>query len=637
MSQSLLSSSSLRIVLLCKGQGGDSSSYRPQRDESQWWNRRDALVRCVASTLSSSSAKEATRTELVLLFEDDYARFHMTMMRRSEKEQLETNDKEEKDKTVNSSLWKEQSIIALWKESSQHPNRTIASSSSSSLLPSGLVLTCRCALSSSSSKRGASITEATNVDENNNKRQVLDRLQSECSLDFLRQHGLNSNTSVVLRKTNRRTLVKLWHQWRKQHQQPSNRSEPKATSPLKDIFTELLQPNHESTNVVAGILHESCSSELPCYLESRLASLASTSPQCQVCLFLGAVRDMHPSENRMLHQCCQQSRIPLVKVRLGPVAEFTSKILSVVSFHHANHRLIPSILQLSQADKNNDNNQNQSAAAPATSKRSLQSLSLSKTFMHVLCFVPMSSSQVTTDLPQRSRVMWALVRVIVCTLWRSRLAAESASSSMSPLETALTFVFQTDNNDEDDIAIRLDQQQLVTSMAEQHQAAPSEHQILSALCKQIKQQQQENQKPSADPSSHVRDASAVLYVDRRKKASLANQVYNASAGEQEGDEPVRLLVCFDLGESSTGEKKVLRKACRKRNVPFFSTNLVDGSCTDWEAATVTMLQHLSYQRLLAPLLKSSTRRRDHRKKAKLPHKGDGGKGKRGECTSQGGA
>ena len=42
----------LRVVLLCKGRGADKASYRPHSsDESQWWGRRDALVRCAASFL----------------------------------------------------------------------------------------------------------------------------------------------------------------------------------------------------------------------------------------------------------------------------------------------------------------------------------------------------------------------------------------------------------------------------------------------------------------------------------------------------------------------------------------------------------------------------------------------------------
>ena len=71
----------LTIVLLCSGKGADTQSYRPNLDESQWWGRRDALVRCVAASLfgprggirNDRSAPDAPSidTELVLLFDED--------------------------------------------------------------------------------------------------------------------------------------------------------------------------------------------------------------------------------------------------------------------------------------------------------------------------------------------------------------------------------------------------------------------------------------------------------------------------------------------------------------------------------------------------------------------------------------
>ena len=59
-------SSSLTVVLMCKGRGSDS--FRPNRDESQWWSRRDALVRCVASFLFSGTGWNKT---LICIFGDD--------------------------------------------------------------------------------------------------------------------------------------------------------------------------------------------------------------------------------------------------------------------------------------------------------------------------------------------------------------------------------------------------------------------------------------------------------------------------------------------------------------------------------------------------------------------------------------
>ena len=64
----------LTICLLCSGKGAEAQSYRPNLDESQWWGRRDALVRCVAASLygpRNTKQKRPDRVELCLLFDED--------------------------------------------------------------------------------------------------------------------------------------------------------------------------------------------------------------------------------------------------------------------------------------------------------------------------------------------------------------------------------------------------------------------------------------------------------------------------------------------------------------------------------------------------------------------------------------
>ena len=169
------------------------------------------------------------------------------------------------------------------------------------------------------------------------KRQVLEYLQSHCSIEFLRQHRLNSSADVVLRKTNKRALMQVYRDWNEQQNVDSNKQER-----LSSIFQEMLKPIHSSIDkVVAGILHETSAAELPAF---DVEPIEMTN--LQVCLFLGAVRDMHPWENRVLSSCCSAAHVPLVRVRLGPVSEFTSKILSVVAHHHARGTLGPALLRL---------------------------------------------------------------------------------------------------------------------------------------------------------------------------------------------------------------------------------------------------------------------------------------------------
>lgn len=77
----------LTVVLSCHGPGSDASTFRPRRDESQWWQRRYALVRCVAAFLGGPSLEVAgggqatyhssSRRRLVLLFDEDWARMEL--------------------------------------------------------------------------------------------------------------------------------------------------------------------------------------------------------------------------------------------------------------------------------------------------------------------------------------------------------------------------------------------------------------------------------------------------------------------------------------------------------------------------------------------------------------------------------
>ena len=50
------------------------------------------------------------------------------------------------------------------------------------------------------------------------KRAVLEYLQKHCSIEFLREQRIDSNPEVVLRKTNRKALLKIWDNWNKQQQ-----------------------------------------------------------------------------------------------------------------------------------------------------------------------------------------------------------------------------------------------------------------------------------------------------------------------------------------------------------------------------------------------------------------------------------
>ncbi len=576
---------------MCKGRGAEASSYRPNRDETQFTNRRDALVRCVAALLFGPTAPAEQERELILIHEEDFSRIEM--------------------KLENNIVPSEHNIVSQWKEAAGRANNNMDDDRKNS--------TCRIVLDSSVDNN----TMPNNMD---NKRQVLEYLQTHCSIEFLRKHRLNSNANVVLRKTNKNQLMKVYREWNAENttETRSNKQER-----LASIFTEILKPqNSDVDSVVAGILHESSKAELPCFDVTP-----TKTSNLQVCLFLGAVRDMYMWENSVLQTCCSQQQVPLVHVRLGPVCEFTSKILSVVACHHAHNRLGPAMLQSCQKQQNNKNIQDAVNTQSRVGTRKL----------HVVCFVSSSSAALSSDLQLRSRQLWALVRVVVCTLWRSRLA--SNISTNSPLENELTIVFA------DGILLTFDQQELVSSLAEQHQAAPCEHQIIQALVKkrdfQLNQLRNRLDTSRAealiDKSFQLQDSEVptfALDVLEAGDDSLMNSLYSYEQGNKTSTKGGQLLLLLRIRNEMGGVTRhddknveVFKAACENRGIPVLVESLIANNTEiqDYEAATITMLQHFIYQDRLFPVLdrlyskqekkrrrnkESRKTRKDHKKKKK---------------------
>jgi len=569
----------VRIVLLCKGRGGEASSYRPNRHDTQWTNRRDALVRCVAAFLYGPSSSSAER-EVILIHDEDYARIEM---------RLQPNI-----------VPTEQAILSLWKEAATNPGRSIN-------VEKGI--TCRMVLLDKSSSTTADACMPTNMDS---KRQVLEYLQQHCSMEFLRKHRLNSSVDVILRKTNKKALMEVYREWNNKNASSTMIATTNKQERLASIFQELLKPiNTLIEQVVAGILHESSAAELPCFdVESE------ETPNLQICLFLGAVRDMHPWENRVLSSCCLAATVPLVRVRLSPVSEFTSKILSVVATHDAHETLGPALLRLCDkqvTQKALVGSKHENAPTRATQR------------LHVVCFMPIPSDALSSDLNQRSRALWALVRVTVCTLWRSRLASSSVASA-SPLQNELTILF------EDGVVITLKQDELVTSLAEQHQAAPCEYQILQALCKKRDETVASSNHGdwnakradellqsilSEDQSSLPTFALDTTEEEDTGKGGLVTSVYSSVSNTVaiNGGQLVLLLRIRDDGVGVTNSTELtmqVKEACERRCIPVLRESLVTQVVQDKEAATVTMIQHFIYQGRLFPALEDvKSKQREH--------------------------
>jgi hypothetical protein len=557
----------LKVVLFAKGRGSDASTYRPNRDDSQWWNRRDALVRCVAAFLLGPEVGD--HRELIILFDEDLSRMHMSY-RKPESSSADA---------CHCLVPSEQNIVSLWKQAASQENGEPVELSG---------LTCRLAASRKSSE--------SRVSGMDSKRDVLEFLQKACSLDFLRHHGLNSSPAVILRKTNKKTLMNVWSAWKQQ--EISKESAETSTETLESILEELLQPDSPVVQqVVAGVLHESSENELPCW-EKDPRSI----PSMQVCLFLGAVRDMTSTENRCLECLCNRLSIPLAKVRLGPVPEFTSKILTVTAIHHSQGTLAPAIHALIESKDKSRKRFREEEAPPSTF--------MSATFvpvLHFICLVPVASSELSTELSDRTRALWCLVRCTVASLWRSRLVSQGGTS---PLSNRLTLVF------EDGQAVTLEQDELVTSLAEQHQAAPSEYQILKALKDKLGKvvasavQDWKTRAVAILNGLIIKDNMTkpryILNTEAKCNDRDLSRLFCNMSPEHASEKNDSAWVLVSIGPRSTAlddmEKSVLR-ACRRMKVPVIHHPTLSSSCQDREAATITMIQHFCYQNRLFGMLR----------------------------------
>jgi hypothetical protein len=548
----------LRVVLLCKGPGADPNSFRPNRDDSQWWGRRDALVRCVSSFLFGPKSNVGQR-ELLFLFDDDLARMSMRLSKTC--------------RVVPT----EKAVVSLWKKAAQKLNCEIEANGMICKIDLDLTT-----LSTGDGKGASSGGLPTGLDS---KRQVLEYLQKYCPLEFLKTKGLNSNLDTILRKTNRKSLISIFNDWensKDNKQKPSLNLEER----IESMYTEiLLKPNQNGptqAQVVAGTLHEMFQ-EFPCF---GLKDDDESSSRFQLCLFLGAVRDMTSKENKILQNVCKKTKIALVGIRFGIVPEFTSKILSILAYHHSKNAVGVTVERLLRS---------------STGQKLGEELSFKPQMYNlvVICTVPLPSTQISTDLKYRGRVHWCLVRIIVCTLWRSKLVSADLTISHS---NSLHLIF------DDGVTVYLKELEFVKYLAGKHQAAPCEYQILQALLERIKLSPSPERewskkrvaskvikgimKASSQPS-----ATFFLGIDAQGCNHISQQFYTNE--ESHRSESRTVVTLLDIGgQRCTKPRKIERAlfhAAEKSSAVVLKQTLVRAECEDYEAATIIALQHFCYQ------------------------------------------
>ena len=542
--------SQVEVVLFVKGKGFDASSFRPQL-ASQWWNRRDALVRCVAAFLFGPGSAKVNKS-LVLLFDEDWSRIHLELV-------------EESDHSPQNFVPTEQNVIGILRKVAEaHPGTPVSSQS----LRATLILS-------------GNMKQSDLPCHLDNKRSILEYLQKNCSIEFLREHGLNSSAGSILKKTNKTKLCAAWTAWIKE--KDKGNQQPDLKYCLDPIVRDLLkvEDDNKEAQTITGVLHESGDSELPVWDQKQ-----DFSPNHRVVLFLGAVRDMLRVENECLAAVCREKSIPLVKIRLGSVPEFTSKILTVVAFHAANGVIWPGIQDLVRQN---------SRKRPRGSNEVSQTGPI--TTLEVVCFVPIETENLVADLNARTRILWCLVRCCVVTLWRSKIHASTAAC---PLVNRLRLVFT------DGVCVSLQQDELVAELAEQHQAAPCEHQILVALRKRVL----DAKKVAINQVDWSKVAKSLLKKIRKESPSPFRVVSTPTVGSKnytrdfygssQGTTDKGTYVLMQTLGPSTSVAKSFHEAfstCftkKESDVVVMDGRFCD-QCEDMEAASITMMQHIAYQ------------------------------------------
>lgn len=543
-SHSHISQPNLCFILLCSGNGADSTSYKPNRDETQWWQRRDALVRCTSAALFSSmfhhihnnnndDVTKTTNTELILLFDGDGAQMHMQVVSSHSNDDRNDND--------NDMLFipSEQNLIQLWKRASARPNTEIVIGC--------LSCTCRTVIHDENKNKTGKRMRMSKNKSNCSKRELLSeiryRLASNkfityeeslsCSYNanadndhnnnndmhmiFLRKWHLNASDDVVLRKVNREKLLLAWNDlitmttWKKnctlikhEYEKPFERSLTEEESTFSRVlqshvsFDKRLKQrskrnnSNSEPNTLAIFLHETSKEELPCFgLQLHEVAENNYRPD-QIFIFLGAVRDMTNNEYLALSAACDKLDIPLCGCNLGKTAEFTSKIIMTMISHQAVGRLgiAVALLWKRAAASNNlgvqaitsekDHATSIIKGTPKSKARGHFRSESTKVVLHFVCLIPMSSQELSVDLSKRSiTYSWHMIRSCVCALWRSRLASSCSTDDNTDndnFQNELSIIF------DDGVCLFFEQKDLVKNLAEKHQAAPTEYQVLSTLC-----------------------------------------------------------------------------------------------------------------------------------------------------------
>ena len=530
-----------------------AASFKPEEDSNQYWCRRDALVRITHAALYNN---QAVCDDVAFMFIDNGSndgndKFESISGKKRDYNEINSNNIDfpvigvicMSDKIKQYvPIPTEYALIKSWKESVMYANHH---NDKKLILSSVFNTNCRDIDYNSNSNRRFDVNQVQNssvivtsnnawteiilipqlqhlvkpsvatnddfIQSNNNietldKRQILRILQSQCPLSFLREHNLNSNEAIVLKKTNFNTMKDIYIKWCQQ-QRKMEVVAPSSTgvtlneheNKLRDTFSVLLYRNlykhyiylksnglidastsvsDVAKHVTVLLLHEDYPVELPVFGDKPYSSNIDKV----ICIF-GAVRDMTNNEVKFLLVAAEFLHVKVVGCNLGRTAEFTSKIVTSVISHACNHRfinacqLLPVVSSINYSKKLDPlRGWTWDGSSTITTTSTITSIKTTA-ILEVVYYAPYVISDITLDIEHRGSFL-PLIQLIISTLWRSKVLAETNhAAGASYSQDKVTILF----NDNSVYTIRL--ADLSPILSANHMAAPIEYNILFALQK----------------------------------------------------------------------------------------------------------------------------------------------------------
>ncbi len=597
----------ISFVILADGPA-NAHSFRPNDDETQWWSRRDALVRIVnMACYHGRGIPNPTTKDLIIFF---------NQFRENDERRMPKHDEDEKSsgdssiaimtpKNIASEIPTptERSIIRILRRSFQR-----AENHKESLLNEG---SCVCGhgawnqtINSSTADLATSVSSPINGNRSNKRPKLIDPLvvgkkelvqfmQASCSIEFLRKHHLNASEDVVLKKFNKEKLIRLQSIWLLSQNDVNESGAEKVNSNICKEFERLvasftviltrccLLQDHSTSGLrnipfersTILLLHEDYPVELGVFginLQER-ENDSTLVPEHVVCI-LGGVRDAYEAEIKAIFAAAKRLGIRCVGANLGRTAEFTSKIVAALSSHAIDKRLHYAVAELQSISietrvpppklpsirKGNRSWNGHGNVSPMLHMDNL-SMAQPMTIMKIVTRVHFPSTFVLADSTDRE-ILQPLIQLIVNSIWKSRMANEIEIHDCCILDCCLHVLFS------DGIILQLGRNDITHEIAKLHMAAPSEYQVLSMVRSFMERTGEDSNKCGALPDDALLEcfkrALPIEYSKLERKDHLEKMiVYHVVGVQAIGKSIQHEFSGTNLNDIEPLSSMVYRKAC----------------------------------------------------------------------------